>query len=227
MKLSELLKNQELNVQIKWDEKIIEFSSFVLECDKYVVYITPFNYKGKELELNISGNSNIVCNLYTNDEDNKRISWKAIELTTVERHGKKVYCLKAHAFNNVSCVDDRRSHERIPIQVDAWLFDMDDTESVTIHDISDNGLGIYAPCNFEPKSRQILISFTDSIGKETFNFKLECDIARMKNENGVLVIGCRLTGENKEYQVYELMKRLRIKYSDTTSGENKMEKEAV
>lgn len=221
MKLLELLKNQKLNVELQWDKNKIEFSAVVIECDESAVYITPYIHNGNALELNITCDTKVVCNLYANDTiTNKRVTWKGIELTTVNRNDNTVYCIKHHGFNDASYDEDRRTHERINVQIEANILDEKGTENVTIHDISDNGLGVYAPKDFLPSSRQLTIDFTDNIGEKTYNFRLECDIARIANEDGNLVIGCRLLGENKDYQIYEFLKRLRLKYTKHILDDN-------
>lgn len=222
MKLLELLKNQEINIQLMWDKEKIEFTAVVVDFDANSVYVTPYLHNGKELTLNVTGNTEVVCNMYANDNiTHKRIAWKGIDLTTVNREGKIVYCVKTHAFNNASTNEDRRDHERILVHVDARVFGEDTSESVTIHDISDTGMGIYAPLDFEPKSRQLTVYFSDNIGEKIFSFKLVCDIARIANENGNLIIGCRLLGENRDYQVYEFMKRLKSKYGNVFNESKK------
>lgn len=222
MKLLELLKNQEINVQLMWEKEKIEFSAMVVDTDEKAVYITPYIHNGSELKLNVTNDTGVVCNLYANDTvTNERVSWKGIELTTVNKNDSIVYCIKAHGFNNVSNNEDRREHERVIVQVDASVLNDEGTEQVIIHDISDNGLGIYATDHFVPTSRHLTIYFTDNIDERLFNFKLECDIARIVNQNGNLIIGCRLLGENRDYQIYEFMKRLKTRYSHLVKEDNK------
>ena len=59
----------------------------------------------------------MVCNLFADDPvSGQRISWRNLELTTIKRNNKMVYCLKTYAFNTDPKLDDRRTHERVIIQ---------------------------------------------------------------------------------------------------------------
>lgn len=212
MKLVELLHNQEIIIQLVWDKHKIEFISKVIEKDETSIYVTPYIHNGHELELNVASDNNVVCNIFADDPANKqRISWKGLSLTTVNRADKTVYCLNAHGYNAVSTIDERRLHERIKSYVEGHLFDGEDGDiSITLHDISDNGIAFYVPGYFEPKSQQFNVSFTDSIDDRIFNISIVCAIARISNEENRTLVGCRVLDDNN-YRVYELLKRLRMK----------------
>ena len=213
MKLVELLQNQKIVVQLLWGEQKIEFTSNVIDNDGTAAYITPYIHNGKELDLNVTPDKGVVCNIFTDQPVTKqRISWKGIELTTVSRDNKTIYCIKTRSYNAVASIDDRRLNERTEIDVDGRLIDEQFGEiSVTVHDISDTGISVYAPVTYAPKSQQIYITFTDCVGDAFYNIKRSCSISRVSKESGHNIIGCRVLGENKDYQIYELLKRLRGK----------------
>ena len=166
MKLAELLQNQEIIIQLVWDEHKIEFYSKVIEKD--------------------------------NPTTEQRISWRGLSLATVNRDNKTVYCLKAHCYNAESNLDDRRLHERVEIQVDGLLLDSERGDiDITIHDISDNGISFYVPRDYELKSQQLSISFTDTIDERIFNIQAVCEISRVNKEGERTLIGCRVLEENK------------------------------
>lgn len=228
MKIIELLNNQSIIVQLLFDKQKIEFESRVIDNDGTAVFITPYIHNGKELELNITNEQTVVCNIFAFDNiTNQRISWRGVELLTENRNNRIVYCLKAHSFNNISNLEDRREHERILVKISANVFDGQDTlENVTIHDISDNGMAFCTSDRFEPKSRQITIDFDDQIGEKKFKLNLVCDIARISTEDDCILIGCRILGENKDYQTYEFLKRLCSKYKIVSDKDEKSEKES-
>ena len=233
MKLVELLQHQEIIIQLVWEKHKIEFTSNVIEKDETAIYITPYINNGCELELNVTSDENVVCNVFANDPiTEQRISWKGISLTTVTREQEKVYCLMTHTFNAMSCPDDRRLHERVEIQVGGHLLDGEEEErSITVHDISDNGVSFYVPGNYEPKSLQLRVSFTDSIDEREFDINVECSIARIHIEGERTLVGCRVLVEDNDYRIYELLKRLRKKHhvltkkveSENTNMEDKVE----
>lgn len=173
MKLAELLQNQEIIIQLVWDEHKIEFYSKVIEKDETSIYVTPYVHNGYELELNIVSDSSVVCNVFTdNPTTEQRISWRGLSLATVNRDSKTVYCLKAHCYNAESNLDDRRLHERVEIQVAGLLLDSERGDiDITIHDISDNGISFYVPGDYELKSQQLSISFTDTIDERIFDIQ--------------------------------------------------------
>lgn len=221
MKLTELLFNQRITLQLNWNEQKIEFFSEIVDKDDAAIYVTPYIHRGGPLELNVTGDKNVVCNIYAdNPTTNKRVSWKGVELTTINRNDTKVYCVRTRGFNHIASHDDRRYNERIVIQVDGLVYDGRDSEgeSITVRDISDTGISFYAPGAYAPKSQQIIVKFSDSIEKRTFDIRVECTVTRINKESGRTIVGCRLLGNNKDYQIYELLKRLRIK-SGYTSNE--------
>lgn len=214
MKLTELHRDQKIIVQLMWGEQKIEFSSEVIEREDDVVYVTPYIHNGSVLKLHVNGDKGIVCNLFTDDSSTgQRVSWRGVELTTAERNGRTVYGLKTFGFNNLSNLDDRRMHTRVPMQLMAQLYDGIQTEGIRIiiRDISDTGISFYAPESFEQKTAQVTVAFEDKIDEREFNIKVECAISRIEHENGHILAGCRLVGENKNYQIYGLIKRLKSK----------------
>ena len=211
MKLTELLENQRLTIQLLWGEQKIEFFSYVIEKDDQAVYVSPYIHHGSELELNVTSGKGVICNLYTdNPTTRQRISWKGIELTTVVRKDETLYCLKTNGFNHVAKHDDRRMHDRVIVKVKAKVFDgnTDEGTDIIVHDISDIGISFYAPRSFSPQDHQLTIAFSDSIGEKEFNVKIECMIARMTNRAGNRFIGCKIKKENKDFQLYGFMKRV-------------------
>lgn len=214
MKLIELLENQRLTIQLLWGEQKIEFFSHVIGRDESAVYVSPYLHNGSELELNVVQGKDVICNIFTNDPSTKhRISWKNIELTTVTRDDKIMYCLKANVYNHVAKHDDRRLHNRLIVQTKAKVFDGQSSEGVDIivHDISDIGISFYAPKTFVPKTNQLNIVFSDTINEKEFNVNVECMIARTTNRAGNAFYGCRILKENREYQLYGFWKRLNAK----------------
>lgn len=214
MKLIELLENQRLTIQLLWGEQKIEFFSNVIEKDNSAVYVSPYLHNGSELELNVVRENDVICNLFTNDPSTKhRISWKNIELTTVIRDGKTLYCLKTNGYNHFAKHDDRRIHNRLIVQANAKVFDGQSSEGVDIivHDISDVGISFYAPKTFSPNTKQLNIVFSDTVNEKEFHINVECMIARTTNKAGNKFYGCRTLKENRDYQLYGFWKRLSAK----------------
>lgn len=218
MKLVELLANQRLTVQLLWGEQKIEFFSNVVETDESAAYISPYLHNGGELELNVTPNKDVICNIFTNNPSTKqRISWKNVELTTITRKDKVVYCIKTNGYNHIAKHDDRRKHDRLIITAKAQVYEgkSDECVNIVVHDISDIGISFYAPNSFEPNEHQLTVAFSDYIGEKVFNIKVECAIARMTNKVGNRFIGCKILKENKDYQLYSFMKRLEGKSKGT------------
>lgn len=214
MKLVELLVNQRLTVQLLWGEQKIEFFSNVIEKDESAVYVSPYLHDGSELELNVVQGRGVICNLFTNDPSTKhRISWKNIELTTVIRNDKRVYCLKTSGYNHVAKHDDRREHARLVVQAQAKVIDEQSNEMVDaiVHDISDIGISFYAPNSFVAKTHQLNIYFNETINDTTYKVSVECMIVRTTSKAGNQFFGCKIISANKDYQLYCFLKRLNTK----------------
>ena len=106
------------------------------------------------------------------------------------------------------------------------VFDGEDEDiSITIHDISDNGISFYVPGNYEPKSQQLSISFTDTIDERIFDIQAICAISRVNKEKERTLVGCKVLGENSNYRIYELLKRLRKKNHIITQKEEEVNAE--
>ena len=214
MKLTELLENQRLTIQLLWGEQKIEFFSTVIGKEESAVYVSPYFHNGSELELNITPDKDVICNLFTNNPTTKhRISWKNVELTTVIRNDKLMYCLKTNGYNHIAKHDDRRKHDRLVISTKAKAFEgkTDEGVDIVVYDISDIGISFYAPNSFAPVEHQLTITFSDTIGVRDFNIKVDCTIARMTNKVGNRFFGCKILSENKDYQLYGFLKRLEDK----------------
>ena len=211
MKFTELVENQRVTVQLLWGEQKIEFFSNVLGKEESSVYVSPYFHNGSALELNVTPGRGVICNLFTNDPSTKhRISWKSIEITTVTRNDRIMYCLKTNGYNHIAKHDDRRLHDRVIISTKAQVFDGQSSEgvNVVVRDISDIGISFYAPNSFSPSGHQLTVVFTDTIGEKEFNVKVECAIARTTSSAGNRFMGCKILKENKDYQLYGFMKRL-------------------
>ena len=214
MKFDELLENQRLTIQLLWGEQKIEFFSTVIEKNDSEVYVSPYLHNGSELELNILPGKGVICNIFTDDPTTKqRVSWKNVELTTVQRNTMTLYYVKTSGYNHMAMHDDRRMHERMLVQDKAQIFESGSAESVEgiVHDVSDIGISFYAPKTFAPKARQLTVIFQDVVDGSIFDIKVECTITRMTNKAGNLFVGCRIVKESKEYQLYCFMKRLKDK----------------
>lgn len=214
MKLIDLLENQRLTIQLLWGEQKIEFFSNVLGKDDSSVYVSPYLHGGSELELNVTADKGVICNLFTiNPSTKQRISWKNVELTTVIRNDKTVYCIRTNTHNHIAKHDDRRKHDRVVISAKARVFEGQTGNGVDIivHDISDIGISFYAPNSFLPNENQLTITFSDTVGEKQFDVKVECSIARTTNKAGNRFVGCKIVKENKDYLLYGFMKRLEDK----------------
>lgn len=210
MKLTDLLRDQQIIIQLIWGDQKIEFSSVVVDYDESSAYVTPYMHNGSPLKINVTNKVDVNCNVFTNNQSKQRVSWKNVELTTVERRDKTLYCLKTSGYNHIAKPDERRLHERVIIQVKAEVFDGRKEKGVEIlvHDISDIGISFHAPKSFAPTSKQLIVTFTDSIDDKQFNIRVGCTITRTTERSGNLFVGCKIMEENKDFRLYGFMKRL-------------------
>ena len=220
MKLTELLGKQKIIVQLVWGENKLEFSSDVIEKDDEAIYVTPCMNEGRELEINVTRDKAVICNIFTDDSANQqRISWRNVELLTVERSGRMLYRIKTHTYNNISNIEDRRDAERTIVSVDGEISDGRNNVRIIIHDISDSGIAIYVPKSFIPKSQQLKITFSDKVENETYDIEAVFSIARTEYMTDCALIGCRLMGEgNMKYRTYNYMKRICKKHENKSGA---------
>lgn len=215
MKLLDLTVSQKVVVQIILGEKKLEFASKVLDKSLVGIYISPYVHQDKVLEFNINHQSGIACNLFVDDpETHKRISWKNVDISTKNSNGNKAYYITTTGYNSFSRNDEKRVDVRIVIQKPGKLYnpELDETTNILIHDISDTGISFYASQSTVMPLNHIIIQFSDTVDGKEFSVKLECSIVRSLKKTGMVFYGCRIAGENnKEYLIYEFMKRLKEK----------------
>lgn len=216
MNLLDLEKKQELIVQIVWGDKVIEFYTKVVDYDDEGIFIEPYLHNGMPLELNIDMKSVVVCHLFgDNLNEDKRVSWRNVNLNTVERNRKTTYKITTSVFNKSSNDDERRTHKRIVINKKGTLIIPKDNlqSEVYIHDISDNGISFFVPINFQPTSKYFNVHFSDSVNGNSFNAKAECRIVHTSTQDGTLFYGCEVVDANRDYMIYGCLSRV-IKKSE-------------
>lgn len=217
MKLQNFFNAHKLVIQIMWGEKKIEFPANVVDRDSEGLLVTPYIHNGTPLEINIDVQSGVVCNVFGNNPDNdQRISWRNIELNTVNIEGELLYHLKTSAFNSEARVDERRGEERIKINKPANLLDTVSNRNVQIrvHDISDGGLAFYAPSSYQPETNTFIISFSDVINEHEFNLNVKCKAVRSQQRAGNVFYACRVSDDNLDYLLYGCMVRLKKSTKD-------------
>lgn len=218
MKLSELVKDEKLVIQIKWGDQAIEFHSSVAEKNDKGIYVTPYLHNGKILEFTINSSSGVVCNVFaTNPATRQRISWKNVDLSTEKKGEALLYFIKTSGFNHMATQSERRKHDRIVVNKPARISapKSEDYTDIIVHDISDSGISFYAPNSFEPSSHQLNISFSDNIDDKTFNINVDCTIARTTKKAGNTFNGCKIVNENKDYLLYGFLLRMKDKNSQS------------
>lgn len=211
MKLSELLINQKITIQLLWGEQKIEFPSNVIENSEAGVFVSPYLHNGSALELNIKNDKGVSCNVYAlNNRGKHRILWKNVELTTIKKGVETVYLLKTSSFNQEAKQADRRLHERVVVRISAQVTDTvsKNITDVLLYDISDIGISFYANSSFTLQSQLFELAFSDTVGGKAFNVRVVCSVARMVNSAGNMFVGCRVVEENREFQIYSFMLRL-------------------
>ena len=206
--------NQSIMVQLVWGEQRIEFATDVLEQDSNGVIIAPYLHNNAQLELNVTWDKPVVCNIFaTNPLNQQRISWKNVELVTMKRGEAIVYHIKSNAYNAMAIHDDRRKNARVIVRVKGQVYDTSGGYylDVLIHDISDVGISFYAPSSFTPLTPQLIVVFTDVVNDKQFDLKVDCVISRTHKKAGNNFYGCRIVGEKRDYLLYGFLKRLNEK----------------
>lgn len=209
MLLQDLSKNKTLIMQIIWGEKVIEFPTKLVESDAGGIYVTPYLREGHPLELNLDPSGNVVCHLYGDHVDTgKRLSWRNIKLETVKKGENTFYYLTTMGFNKLGKEAERRAHERSMIRQMGSVTDTaGNSIQVMVHDMSDNGISFYAPSNFSPASKNLVIEFADSVGTEIFRIRVECRVVYSADKAGTVFYGCELVSANGDYFLYGCMKK--------------------
>ncbi len=211
MKLQNLVSTNNLIIQILWGEKSIEFPTRIVDRDEGGIFVTPYLHGGAPLVLNINMNSGVVCNIFgDNPETGKRISWRNIQLATVNYSGRTLYYLKTSIYNSVAKADERRVEDRIKLTKTASLYDSVSKKNVPIriHDISDSGIAFYAPTTYQPETNSFVVHFSDVVNDQEFDLTVKCKTVRTKKQTGTIFYGCRISEENNDYLLYGCLMRM-------------------
>lgn len=209
--LQEITSEQQLMIQIVWGDKTIEFPTKLVSHGGLSINVEPYLRQGRPLELNVGIESGIICNMFADDiKTGQRISWRNIDLKSTTYNNALVYAISTNKFNRISKVDERRIHDRIKFNKEGTVRDKCWTEKykIIINDISDNGISFYVPNNFERKSNQFVVEFSDQVNGELFQLRVECRYVHTKQKDNLTVYGCEIVNNNREYLLYGCLKRL-------------------
>lgn len=210
MKLTDLMINQRIVVQILWGEKKIEFFSDICSKDDKGIYVTSYMYQGSALDLNIDTGSNIICTIFANNPvTNKRVSWKNVELKTQNLDGDKKYYISTSGYNTMAKADDRRKYDRLVVKKSGKVYDpgTDEFTDIIVNDICDIGISFLAPPTFKPQSYMLNLSFEDTVDNKIYSIKVDCSITRTSNRNGLVLYGCKVMGNTKDFLLYSCVLR--------------------
>lgn len=191
---------------------MIEFRTEIFDRDEDGIYATPYIHHGQPLVMDIEPKSGVICNVFGDDPaTNRRISWRNIELHTVQKDEKTAYYLKTSTYNEMANHDDRRDEERVVItkRGKVWCEKEKDAVEIRVHDVSNKGISFYAPTSFSPESNIVVVSFKDNINDYDFAFRLNCKTVRTKNQAGNVFYGCQVMDDNKDYLLYGCLRRMK------------------
>ena len=210
MELHELEKNQSVNIQIVWGEKVIGFHTQVMGHGDGGVYVAPYAVKGQKLELNVKMSSNILCHVYADDiKTGRRVSWKNVELMTIYKKADMFYQIHTAAFNALSHQDDRRAHGRMRVDQVGMVVDYIGTRTkIMIYDISEHGISFLAPKGFVPSPKLMYVSFSPMMKKTKFAITVPCRLVHSSERQGNLFCGCEITEDVHEFLLYGSMLRM-------------------
>lgn len=211
MVIQDLCYAKNVIIQLVWGDQMIEFDTDVFDRDDAGVYVTPYLHNGQPLVMDIEPISGVICNVFANNpEDNKRISWRNIELHTVQKKGETAYFLKTNSYNILAKLDERRKEDRIVITKRGTVWDekRNDFVEIRIHDISNKGISFYAPTSFSPTSNIMRVSFQDLVNGDIFSFDLNCKVLRTRRQAGNIFYGCVLMENNQDYFLYGCLKKM-------------------
>lgn len=211
MNIQELYMTKNIIVQISWGEKTIEFYADAVDKNAKGIYVTPYMREGAPLELNISQQSGVVCNVFGNNpEDGKRVSWRNVDLQTVKKDNRTLYFITTSEYNKLAKLDERRAHERVLIRKKGKVWDNSANKFVDImvNDVSDNGISFYAPSTYVPGSSYFDLEFNDSIKQQNYQIRIKCKMVYTKKKVGTVFYGCELTEYNRDYLLYGCLCRL-------------------
>lgn len=207
MKLAEISNDELISVTISrgnTSASLVTEPAFVLGGD---LYVKPFTYNNAIVSFDAPG---LTISMMAFRDDAVPYFWKYVQIVKLIKDGEVYHCISS-SMDGVKL--NRRNAYRVFVGEDGECFvTTNKSVSVTIRDISANGIGLMVYEEDASKfsfGMKIRISFSDS--PMYFNADLMARVVRViKSEKGC-VIGCEFTAMYPEVSKYVAAKQLKLK----------------
>lgn len=219
MVLQELLLNTEIHLEIIQGEKKFEIPSKVVGTDANGIYIPVFTAGGRTLDFSGKEFSGMVYNLYCVDKRyTNRYCWRTVSIAVRKWQGKDCYLITSASFGKIGKEEDRRTDFRIDLDIPCGTTAPDEKDEleITLKNVSNEGLAIYAKKDFMEIGSVSEIKFQDEVGDHKFELKVQMKCIRKKPADAGYLFGCTIIEQSKEWITYVFLKGLRKKVSKGT-----------
>lgn len=210
MNLLDLSRRTQLTLEISWGDNRYEITTQVVGSSEDGLLIEPLQYDDKVLDFGIANRKKIIFNLYVVEPNsNIRQVWKAVDLKTVVYKGRVYYTVKTSAFNMNSTPSERRTNNRMQVDVKGVLELGKDQTGISVHvvDVSDSGISFTTDTEVEIDKMPYTLHFTDIVKEETFNLKVKCVWARRVEMDDKILWGCRISEVDRKALTYISLKK--------------------
>lgn len=210
MVLQDLVKGDEITIEIVWGNSIYHLPSKVVVAWNKDIYIEPLTYNGHVIDLSRMMFRDMTYNIYAiNKETDHRVKWNNIHIEPVVlKSGDTVYSLKTYEFARNSVLSERRVEDRTQINIPGIVYLNEGMVPIRIRDISASGLSFTTTKGAEINNGLFQVEFTDSAKGDLYDILLHCRFVRRVEQGMEALVGCALTKQSKDLLFYIFNKRL-------------------
>lgn len=214
MKIQDLRKGDKATIEVVRATGAVEIPATIVGSNDAGALLSPYTSNGNVIELNSKKLRNSVVSLYCVDEaTGERQAWKGITVTTVHHNGLTLYAAVINSFSKYGVSSERRENRRMQVDKIATVANgiTKQISSVTLHDISDNGISFVTTEDMRSAGGHMKVIFDDNVRDHYFRLELPCEYVRQQAVDGNILYGCRIVASDKRFLEYVNLKRMEMR----------------
>lgn len=231
MVLTDLKPGTPIFFEVSIGDSSYEIPSSVISTKQDFILIDPIKHHDNVVEMNEK--KGMLFSIYAIDPSTEgRVVWKNVHIETIEYLNvdfkSSYYKIYTNGFSSRATESERRNTKRIQLDIHGTIMCDDDTlgKSVTIHDVSDNGISFITIGDYEIESNHCMVNFNDEVNGRVFSLQARAIIVRSTKQGLQTFYGCSIASPNRDFLTYVFLKRLGIKLELQKANQEKAAKEA-
>lgn len=208
MLMNQMDAGQQANLQLVWQEHILELNTTIVGMTKEGPLIKPYRYHGEIVDFTDVHKTDIVMNLfYTNPADQERLGWVNVKLTRMQLEDKVYYLVTPNPMGTVAHNAERRNYNRVPLNFKGTVTDVITKETYTVSMVDVNCIGVaFLIDDVSKLGTNLIVSFEDIIQEKKFVLRLDGMVVRKEETEEGIIVGCRLRNVSNNDMMYIYLK---------------------